>query len=276
MLWSSTKQSVCNNVFKGAMKPNLWNYWLGIKFFVLSNNQIKNVIFGIDALVVFHRKKIVLRLNSWQTNNANNFLYATDPMCLVGGESCINRFLVSFFLLVLKQWTRGWFWLKAWNYETPIFPLCSALTSWSPPKTLSRRWHLKLQLKEKTVNDDSFTGSKKLICISKTLAIRLCLGLFSGKQKHWNSFTSFSILYHHHIYHIFFKYTKVFHMCKPCFNSCHWNSLNNWMLKTPAYYYHLKTNNGFASKLVKKQVPLVEKVYVPWFALCMYMHILQQ
>lgn len=71
------------------------------------------------------------------------------------------------------------------------------LTSRGPPKTLLRRRHLKLQPKRKTVNDES----KKLICVGKTPAIRLCLGQF------------------YFIFNISTFLTKVVHMCKSCFHS---------------------------------------------------------
>lgn len=129
VLWSSTKQSVCNNFFKVQ-----WNPMSGIidcgesfLFFLATKSKCD---FRISVLAVFYLKKIVWRfLNSWQTMKCKSFSYATDPQCLLGQESCFTCLLVSLFLLVLKWWTWDWFLLKAWNCEFHPLPPLSTNTS---------------------------------------------------------------------------------------------------------------------------------------------------
>lgn len=69
--------------------------------------------------------------------------------------SCSVFSLVSFFLLVSATMKLRLILIKSLKHlKLPSSP-SPAFTSRSPPKTLSRRRHLKLQLKGKTVNDDS-------------------------------------------------------------------------------------------------------------------------
>lgn len=142
----------------------------------------------------------------------------------------------------------------------------SILSLRSPPKTLLRRRHLKLQLKGKNCEwrfwNDDFAESKKLICISKTPAIRLRLGLFSKEQKKiLNSFASFSI--------------------SVPFNQS-FSHVQTLVSLTPLKFFEFqldaeilirsikkkKKTNWFASKLVKKQVSLVGNVFPDLLCAC--------